>query len=133
MPITSMTSTPAATAVDHLAESAAHKAGDTIQAAKQMANDALDSLQSGVDGLRQAAPSALGRAAAQVDALTQRGIERARETTQQLREQAARAGDKTTSYIRDEPMKSVLVAAAAGAVIAALVSWLAHSRSTPRN
>ncbi|MBP6903492.1 MAG: hypothetical protein KBC73_25630 [Burkholderiaceae bacterium] len=66
--------------------------------------------------------------AAQVETLAQRGIERVREAGQAVGERAARAGDRTVDYIRDEPVKSVLIAAAAGAGLAALVAVLAGRR-----
>jgi ElaB/YqjD/DUF883 family membrane-anchored ribosome-binding protein len=45
-----------------------------------------------------------------------------------LRDQAMRAGTNTTHYIRAEPVKSVLMAAATGAALMALVSLLNRSR-----
>jgi len=46
-----------------------------------------------------------------------------------LRKKADRASDNTVSYIRHEPVKSVLIAAATGAALVALISLLAPSRS----
>lgn len=105
-------------AVDALADQAATKADAT-----------LDSLRNGVDHLREAVPGAFARAAAQVEELTRRGVDRAREAGQVAREQALRAGDATVMKIRDEPVKAVLVAAAAGAALAALIGWMARSRN----
>jgi ElaB/YqjD/DUF883 family membrane-anchored ribosome-binding protein len=41
----------------------------------------------------------------------------------QVRHSASQASDKTVAYIRDEPVKSMLIAAAAGAALVAL-AWL---------
>ena len=41
-----------------------------------------------------------------------------------MRERALRASGATTGYIRDEPLKAVLIAAAAGAALLALVQLL---------
>lgn len=41
---------------------------------------------------------------------------------------AARATDSTVSYIKDEPVKAMLIAAATGAALAALMSLLSRSR-----
>jgi ElaB/YqjD/DUF883 family membrane-anchored ribosome-binding protein len=60
--------------------------------------------------------------------LARRGIDGARDSSQQLRERAAHATDTTVSYIKDEPVKSMLIAAAAGAALMAVVSLLSHSR-----
>lgn len=46
---------------------------------------------------------------------------------QALRSQVNLVGERSTRYVRDEPLKSVLIAAAAGATVGALLSWLASS------
>jgi ElaB/YqjD/DUF883 family membrane-anchored ribosome-binding protein len=89
--------------------------------------DAEGALQSTVDDLRERAPAAFSRAAAQVEELTRRSVERARDAGYQVRDRVGRAGDMTVGYIRDEPMKSVLIAAATGAAVAMLIGWLARS------
>jgi ElaB/YqjD/DUF883 family membrane-anchored ribosome-binding protein len=57
---------------------------------------------------------------------------RAREQTRHwvdtLRDEAHAVGDRTVGYVRDEPMKSVLVAALAGAALAAVLMALRHRR-----
>lgn len=122
---------PAAATLEDLADSAAARTEDAIQSTKKVANDALDALQANVDDLRKAAPTALTRAAGQVEELARRGIERARETSAQVKDQVGRVGDRSVGYVRDEPVKSLLMAAAAGAAVAGLVAWLARPR-TPR-
>ena len=124
---------PLTTTLPHAAgqgiESLAQRADSAIESTRSAANGALDSLQSGVSTLRDTAPSALARAAAQVDDLTRRGIEGARAASSQVRHQLAAVNDRTCGYVRDEPMKSVLIAAATGAAAAALIGWLVRSRS----
>ncbi|MDN3920652.1 hypothetical protein [Roseateles violae] len=93
---------------------------------KQGAHNALDK----ADELRQAAPAALSRAAAQMEDLTRRTLDRARQAGTQMREQAQRAGDATAGYVREEPMKAVLIAAAAGALAAGVFAWLSRSRDS---
>lgn len=46
-----------------------------------------------------------------------------------LRHQATRVGDQTVGYVRDEPVKSLVAAAALGALAAVLIGWLGRSRS----
>lgn len=113
--------------VDKLAVAAAQQADQAIGGTRRVANEALDALQSGVDHLRDATPTAFGRAAAQVEELTRRGLERAREATAGVQDQVHRAGDRTVDYIRDEPVKAVLIAAATGAAVALLVGMLMRS------
>lgn len=44
------------------------------------------------------------------------------------RDQVVRANQTTREYVRNEPVKSVLIAAAVGAAIASLVAWWSKSR-----
>jgi ElaB/YqjD/DUF883 family membrane-anchored ribosome-binding protein len=44
------------------------------------------------------------------------------------KEEVAVAGDRTRRYVRDEPLRSVAIAAAAGAAIAALLMLFGRSR-----
>ncbi|MCA0239322.1 MAG: hypothetical protein LCI02_00565 [Proteobacteria bacterium] len=100
-----------------------------IENTRDLVNNGLDTLESGIEKLREAAPSVLSRAAAQVEDLTRRSMDRARHATHQVKEQVAKAGDRSADYIRDEPVKSVLIAAVAGAAVAALIGWLSRGRS----
>jgi len=99
----------------------------TAETVIQGAHHALDKLQNGVDDLAAAGPAALSRAAAQMEELTRRTLARASEASQQVRARALRAGDATVGYIKDEPVKAVLIAVAAGAVAAGLCAWLSRS------
>lgn len=70
----------------------------------------------------------LKRAADQAADLARRGVDAITEGSQALRRQALQASDSTRDYIRDEPVKSVLIAAATGAALMALVGLLTRSR-----
>jgi len=72
------------------------------------------------DGAAQSADRAV--------ALARRGVDAVRGSSQQLRERALRVSDSTVGYIRDEPVKSVLIAAIAGATLCAMVTLLIGSR-----
>ncbi|MEK8034591.1 hypothetical protein AACH06_27565 [Ideonella sp. DXS29W] len=127
-PTTSFSEATSDTA-NQMAEQLADKAHSAVSATRRRANSALDGVDEGVDNLRDIAPSAFSRAAAQMEELTRRGMDRARDTSQAVRDQAQRAGDRAVGYIQDEPVKSVLMAVAAGAAVAMLASWFARSRS----
>lgn len=118
---------------DKLAQKATDKADDLIGTARKAADGALDSLQDKASQLAAVAPGTLSRVAAQIDDLTRRGMERAQTATETARDQASRAGDRTVGYIRDEPVKSVLIAAAAGAAIAALIGMVSRTRRVERD
>jgi ElaB/YqjD/DUF883 family membrane-anchored ribosome-binding protein len=92
-----------------LAEQATQTADMALQTTQRVANDALDSVSSTVH----------------------RGVDAVRDTSIDLRDSAIRASDTTVSYIKHEPVKSVLIAAATGAALMALIGLLSrpHSRS----
>jgi ElaB/YqjD/DUF883 family membrane-anchored ribosome-binding protein len=96
--------------------------------AASIVDQAADVARPVVSSLSQAA----SQAASHAEELTRRGIERARAATLAAREQCARAGDQAVGYIKDEPVKAVLMAAAAGAATALLLAWLSRSRSAHR-
>ena len=118
------TANNAQAAVGNLADRAANKAQQAIDSTQRVANDAIDTVNDKVTGLRDRAPAAISRAAAQVEEMTNRAMERAREVGGDIRDTANRAGDRTVGYIRDEPIKSVLIGVAAGAALAVLVRAL---------
>lgn len=74
-------------------------------------------LQTGVDSLLAQAPAAITGAVNEADALLRSGLEGLRQAT-----------DRTSSYVRDEPIKAVLIAAAAGALGAVVLGWATRSR-----
>lgn len=83
----------------------------------------------------ETATSTIDRAAAATDRATeqalgaaQRGVAAVRERSQHLLERAQHASDCTVGYIKDEPVKAVLIAAATGAALMALVGLLARGR-----
>lgn len=55
-------------------------------------------------------------------------LDSVRDTSRQLRDTARHASDSTVDYIRDDPVKAILIAAATGAALMALVSLVSHSR-----
>ena len=124
MPTTQPTTNSTATDVGQYADRAARKAEQALDSTQQAANSTLNSLKESVAHAREAAPAALSRAAEQVQDLTRRGIERAREVGYDVRDRAQRAGDRTVGYIQEEPVKAVLIAAAAGAAVALLIRAL---------
>ena len=52
---------------------------------------------------------------------------RSSELADQVRQRALQASEKAAAYARDEPMKSLLIAAAAGAVLMGLLSLMVRS------
>jgi len=106
-----------AAAVDSAAKSAQH----TV-------DGVLDSLSGTVESIRSQASPVIDRLSAQAESAAKRSIGAVRETSQQLRDRAIRANDSTVAYVKEEPVKAVLIAAAAGAFLMGLVSLLSRSR-----
>ncbi|HEY6514093.1 MAG TPA: hypothetical protein VI032_19100 [Burkholderiaceae bacterium] len=109
---------------DSVADAASRQFERATSSTQRVADHALDTMSSTVHDLRQQVSPLIERAGEQANALAQRGIEAVRDRSHQLRDQAVRASDHTVGYIRHEPVKSVLIAAAAGAVLVALLSLL---------
>jgi len=74
-----------------------------------------------------AAAPLLDRAAEQANTLAKRSIDALRESSTHLLSKAQRASDSTVGYIKDEPVKAMLIAAATGAALMALVALLSRS------
>jgi ElaB/YqjD/DUF883 family membrane-anchored ribosome-binding protein len=75
--------------------------------------------------------SPLDHAAQSTDAAfgaAQRSVAALRDGTQHLVDRAQHASDSTVTYIKGEPVKAMLIAAAAGATLMALVGLLTRSR-----
>lgn len=124
-----MTSNPTGATVAAVAERTAQKADQALVATKRVADSAANSVQSGLDAMRETVPPTLTRVAAQAEDLARRGIERAQHARMVVRDKAQRTGEQTVTYIRNEPVKAVALAAMAGALAALLVGWLGRSRT----
>jgi len=111
----------------NLVDQAAASADRAIKSTQRVANDALDALSSGVHDVRDQAAPALERGSEKLAALAQRSVDAVRGSTQHLKESALRASDNTVSYVKDEPVKSILIAAATGAALMALIGLLTRS------
>ena len=117
--------------VDHLADQASSTANQAIAATQRTANDVIDKVHDKVDGMRDSANGAFVRAASQVDEVARRGVERALQVSADARQQLNRATERSVVYIQDQPVKSVLIALAAGAALATVLGALrrpAHLR-----
>ncbi len=110
--------------VDHAAASADH----AIRSTQRVANETLDSLAGEVQDIRGQAAPMLNRTGDQISALARRGVDAMRGGSQHLRDKALLASDRTVGYVKDEPVKSVLIAAAAGAALMALLGLMLRSR-----
>lgn len=74
------------------------------------------------------AATATDHAATQAMDAAKRGVAAVRNGSQHMLDQAHHASDSTVSYIRHEPVKSMLIAAATGAALMALVGLMTRPR-----
>lgn len=112
----------------NLIDQASRSADQAIRATQNAANGAVDNAANALQDLRQHTTPMVERASEQVSAITHRGLDSVRDTSQQLRRKVERASDSTVGYIRHEPVKSVLIAAATGAALMALINLATRPR-----
>ncbi|HEX6703558.1 MAG TPA: hypothetical protein VF169_02255 [Albitalea sp.] len=113
---------------NNLADDAAQGADGAIRTTQRVANEALSTLSDKVEEARDRAAPVVSRVAAKAEELARRSADAVRDTSQQVKERAYRASDLTVGYIKDEPVKSILIAVAAGAALMALFSLLGRDR-----
>ena len=124
---------PTSTANDvsnNLADSAAASAEAAIRSTQRLANQALDGMAGTVSDLRAEAVPMIRAATDKVSALTQRGVDTVRQGSQQIVDSAYEASARTRDYVQHEPVKALLMAAATGAALMALLSMVQRSRSS---
>jgi ElaB/YqjD/DUF883 family membrane-anchored ribosome-binding protein len=124
-----ITNKPFETSSSTLVDQASDSADRAIKSTQRMANETLDSLSNSVHDVRDRVAPVLNRSSEQLAALAQRGVDAVRDSSQQLKDKALRASDTTVGYIKDEPVKAMLIAAATGAALMALIGLLSRSRS----
>jgi ElaB/YqjD/DUF883 family membrane-anchored ribosome-binding protein len=127
MSITSTTK-PLPQQAANLADHAADSAAAAIRTTQNVTNEAFDRLSDRVEDARSHAAPLLNRITAQAEEAARRGVEVVRDTSAQVRSKAVHATDTTVGYIKDEPIKAVLIAAATGAALMALIGLFSRSR-----
>ncbi len=126
--IGSTTSKPLSQQGQDVADNAAAGAQNAIRSTQRAADSALDRMSEKVDEVRSQASPILNKVTSQAEAAARRGMEAVRDTSQQLREKATQASDMTVAYVKDEPIKAMLIAAATGALLMGIVSLMSRSR-----
>ena len=84
-----------------------------------------NTLSNQIDGVTKPLAQSLDR----MNTLAHDGIAKAMDSTQHLRELAVKAGERSLSTIREEPVKYVLIAAATGAALMALITLVSRAGS----
>lgn len=111
-----------------IADDARQTANDAIDATRAYAQNAVNAAGEKVRDLRRDAEPTVEQLAARVQQAVQRGLDAASSTSARAQRRLEAAADVTGKYISDQPVRSVLVAAAAGAVITALIVLASRRR-----
>jgi ElaB/YqjD/DUF883 family membrane-anchored ribosome-binding protein len=112
--------------------SVAQTAERAANTARQGIGQGLQEVSSGLEHARSETGNALRQLASESDALLHRGMDKVPDASGQLREKSLHARDTATTYIQHEPMKSVLMAAAVGAGLMALVALFSRNNHNGR-
>jgi len=111
-----------------LAHDAAASAEHAMRSTQHLAQQGLNSLS----GARAQADTALHQLASDTAELGHRGMDALHNGTELLREKSAHARSVTTHYIQNEPIKSVVIAAAVGAALMGVIALLGRHGGSGR-
>jgi ElaB/YqjD/DUF883 family membrane-anchored ribosome-binding protein len=73
-------------------------------------------------------PQAVERAADQVSETARLGTQKFQQGTEQVKAQFNQVTDSAIAYVKDEPVRAMLIAAAAGAALMALAGLIGRAR-----
>ena len=119
---------PFSPSTSELANQVNQEADSAIKSTQRAATQAIDTLADKAHDVKEQVAPVLTRVAAKAEELARRGADAVRDTSEQFKDRAVRASDATVGYIKDEPVKAMLIAAAAGAALMALVALVSRQR-----
>ncbi len=105
---------------------------DGIDSAHDAAQSALSNASSKLENFQNGVKPAIERFASRGAEMAQSGLDATREAGTRAKATASRYATACENYVTEQPIKSVAIAAAAGATLAALLI-LARNRSSNRN
>jgi ElaB/YqjD/DUF883 family membrane-anchored ribosome-binding protein len=105
-------------------DTVSRRAHEGVDAGRKLANRTADQLDGVTDDVASSANTTLARASE----MARQSMDWMRDSSDRVRNEVSRAQDRTVGYIREEPVRSVLVAAATGAVVYALISAIRGRR-----
>jgi ElaB/YqjD/DUF883 family membrane-anchored ribosome-binding protein len=108
---------------NHMTDQASRVADHAIDTTRNTIHQKMDGVADTMKSLQEQTAPLLDRASE----VAKRSVNSARETSNELLTKAHRASDHTVSYIKDEPVKAMLIAAATGAALMALMSAMSRS------
>ncbi len=109
------------TLIQGAADRAAHVANNLLSNAESAVEFTSDSAKQGVKALRERTETAAAHLGARAGDLAERGIESARHTADKVTGTYNKYLEATTCYVAEQPVRAVLISAAIGATVAAMV------------
>jgi ElaB/YqjD/DUF883 family membrane-anchored ribosome-binding protein len=113
--------------VTAVTEQAARSAEEAIKSTQRAADEALESLARTMENIRHQTAPWLKHANNEMGSLAHRGMASVQETSKLVQEQALKARQSAEQYISNDPVKALLIAAASGAALMALISLASRS------
>ena len=104
-------------------------AGRAMDSTLAYANDALDQAEGKVRELRGSVDPMVEMLASKAQKLARQSLDMAAEAKDRAQQSLTRAADVTTRYVAEQPMRSVLIAAAVGATVAIMISMTRNKRN----
>ncbi len=124
-----MTSTnSAAQAVRNTREDALQSTVQATELTRSYAKEALDQAEDKIRELRGNVDPMVDKLADTAQKLARQSMDMAAEAKHKAQESLARYTDVTTKYVSEQPLRSVLIAAAVGAAVALLVAAARHNK-----
>ncbi len=108
----------AADTAKNMTDNVTDGATQAVQSTRRMANEALDKAEEGVKRIKNEVDPVIDDLAARAQEFANRSINYCAETSERARRQINEATEATCRYVSDQPGKSILIAAAAGAAVA---------------
>ncbi|MEH3087041.1 MAG: hypothetical protein PGN26_11045 [Xylophilus ampelinus] len=107
-------------------------ADSAVESTRDFANDTLDKAGRKVRELQDSVQPTIKNLGKSAENIAQRGIDYASDAASRAQQQINRYADVTGRYVADQPVRSVLIAAATGAAIAAAILLLTRENNRNR-
>ena len=119
----------AAPAVRDASKDLLKTADNALDVTRDYANHALDKAENKVRELRGEVDPMVDMLAAKAQKLARQSLDMAAEAKDKAQQSLSRYANATTHYVAEQPMRSVLIAAAVGAAVALLVAFSRQRRN----
>jgi ElaB/YqjD/DUF883 family membrane-anchored ribosome-binding protein len=122
----SKTAREALPAMQRASDELLQSAGKAMDSTRDYANDALNKAEDKVRELRGSVDPVVDMLASKAQRLARHSLDLASEAKYHAEQSLKRATRVTTRYVADQPLRSVLIAAAVGAAVAVLIASSRH-------